>query len=59
MQVVIDKEYLARTINHLENERKVHDEKFAGNSHHKHCLPRFDTAISKLKEELAKVTQEK
>lgn len=59
MQVSVDKEYLIRTIEHIEREKTVHDKKFADNSHHKHCLPRFDTVISKLKEELAKVTQEK
>ncbi len=59
MQVAIDREYLVRTIDHLEREKHEHNTKFAGNPKHEHCLPRFDTAIGKLKEELAKVTQER
>lgn len=58
MQVAVDKEYLSRTIDHLEREKHEHNKKFAGNALHEHCLPRFDTAITKLKEELAKVTQQ-
>lgn len=59
MQVAVDREYLVRTIDHLEQSKKEHDKKFADNAHHKHCLPRYDTAIAKLKDELIKVNQSK
>jgi|GEM_PF-2317311 len=59
MQITVDKEYLNRTIDHLEKEKQEHDKKFAGNAHHKNCLPRFDAAIAKLKDELSKVNQAK
>lgn len=56
MQVAIDKEYLIRTIDLLLREKSEHDKKFAGNPHHKDCLPRFDKVIDQLTLELDKVT---
>ena len=53
----VDREYLIRIIDHIERERSEHDRKFAGNPKHANCLPRFDTTIAKLKEELQKVEQ--
>jgi hypothetical protein len=50
--------YLKHTIEHLENERSLHDTKFAGNSAHANCLPNFDQAIERLKKELAKLDLE-
>lgn len=55
MQIAVDKEYLVRTIDHLEREKKEHNKKFAGNPKHEHCLPRFDTAINQLTLELDKL----
>jgi hypothetical protein len=54
---MIDKMYLKTAIEHLESERAVHDEKFAQNAAHKNCLPNFDRAIDKLKQELAKLEE--
>lgn len=56
MEIAVDREYLVRTIAHLEQERRDHDKKFAGNEHHKHCLPRFDTALNRLQAELDRIT---
>ena len=53
----MDRYYLNDAIRRIEQERAVHDEKFAGNSHHANCLPRFDNVIEKLRQELAKLEE--
>ena len=54
----MDRMYLKSTIENLENERSIHDNKFAANAAHKNCLPNFDSAIEKLKKELVKLELE-
>lgn len=54
---MIDRMYIKNTIENLEAERAVHDEKYANNPAHKNCLPNFDLAIAKLKGELAKLEE--
>lgn len=54
----MDRIYLKTTIEHLEHERAIHDEKYSGNPVHANCLPNFDAAIEKLKRELAKLDGE-
>jgi len=53
----MDRMYLKGAIQQLEQERAVHDEKFADNPAHAKCLPNFDSAIDKLRKELAKLDQ--
>ncbi len=47
--------HIIELIRKLESERDVHDEKFAGNEKHSACLPRFETTLAKLRDELAKL----
>lgn len=47
--------HILELIRKLESERDVHDEKFAGNEKHANCLPRFETTLAKLRDELAKL----
>jgi hypothetical protein len=47
--------YLKNAIDQLEREKSVHAEKFAANPVHANCLPNFDQAIGKLKQELEKM----
>lgn len=49
----MENQHLKSLIGQLEQEKRAHDEKFGGSSVHNDCLPRFETAINKLKEELA------
>jgi len=51
----MDREYINRTIDNLQRERAVHDQKFSSNPAHQNCLPRFDQAIANLKKELEKL----
>jgi len=51
----VDRYYLLGVIERIENERSIHDKKFAGNAAHKDCLPRFDKTIAMLREELKKL----
>ncbi len=52
---MIDKLYLKNAIEKIEQEKLVHDSKFAGNDVHKDCLPRFETTLTKLRNELEKL----
>lgn len=51
----MDREYVSRTIENLEREKAIHDQKFADNPHHNDCLKRFEQAIIKLRKELEKL----
>lgn len=48
----MDIHHLKSLISQLEHERRMHDEKFAENPAHGDCMPRFDIALSKLREEV-------
>jgi hypothetical protein len=50
--------YLKNAIEQLEREKSVHAEKFADNPVHANCLPNFEQAIGKLKQELEKLGEE-
>ena len=52
----MDRYYIEQIIALLEKEKGQHDRKFAANPAHRDCLPRFDTAINRLRSELAKET---
>lgn len=54
----MDRMMLKASIERIENERQIHDEKFANNPVHKDCLPRFDKVLSNLKADLNKVEAE-
>lgn len=54
----MDRMMLKAAIERIENERQVHDEKFANSPVHKDCLPRFDKVLSNLKSDLEKVDAE-
>jgi hypothetical protein len=54
----MDRMYLQQAIDKLDRERQVHDQKFANNQAHRNCLPRFDQALAKLREELCKLERE-
>ncbi|HEY9774208.1 MAG TPA: hypothetical protein V6C81_10415 [Planktothrix sp.] len=54
---MIDRMYVKTTIEHLEAEKAVHDTKFSDNPAHKNCLPNFELAIERLKQELAKLEE--
>jgi hypothetical protein len=54
----MDRMYLKQTIENLQEERGVHDKKFADNPAHKNCLPNFDAAIEKLNQELVKLDEQ-
>ncbi len=56
--IYMDRMYLKQTIERLEYERSIHDEKYSRNPAHTKCLPNFDIAIEKLKKELAKIESE-
>jgi hypothetical protein len=51
----MDKYYLLTVIERLENEVKIHDQKFKDNPIHNNCLPRFEKTLFSLKEELVKI----
>jgi len=51
----MDRYYLQNIIQKLEDEKAQHDGKFADQSVHANCLPRFDAAIAKLTMELEKL----
>ena len=53
----MDRYYLNELIRRVEQEKSVHDSKFAGNACHANCLPRFDGVIEKLRLALAKVDE--
>ena len=50
----MDRMMLKAAIQKIEDERKVHDAKFAGNPVHKDCIPRFDKVLANLKSDLEK-----
>jgi hypothetical protein len=50
----MDRMMLKQAIERIENERAVHDEKFANNPVHKDCLPRFDKVLDNLRSDLKK-----
>lgn len=53
----MDKMMLKAAIQKIEEEKQVHDKKFAGQEVHKECLPRFDKVLSNLKSDLEKIEQ--
>ncbi len=53
----MDKMLLKNAIQKIEDERKVHDTKFASNPVHADCLPRFDRVLTNLKADLEKEEQ--
>lgn len=54
----MDRMMLKAAIQKIEDERKVHDEKFAGNPVHKDCVPRFDKVLTNLRNDLDKMEPE-
>lgn len=52
----MDKDYIARTIERIQDLMKRHDHQFAGRPEHANCLERFQRTIERLQEELEKVT---
>jgi hypothetical protein len=50
----MDRMMLKAAIQKIEQEREIHDKKFAGNDVHKDCLPRFDKVLTNLKSDLQK-----
>jgi len=48
----MDRYYLQDMIAHIEQEKATHAANFQGNAAHRNCLPRFNTVIAKLREEL-------
>lgn len=48
---------LKNAIQRIEDEKKVHDQKFAGNAVHSECLPRFEKVLANLRADLEKEEQ--
>jgi len=51
----MDRTYLKNTLENLKLQKQLHDGKYAGNSLHNGCLPRYDRAIENLEKELEKL----
>lgn len=49
----MDRYYLTDLIRRIEEEKDCHNKKFAGVPVHDNCLPRFDSVLDKLRQELA------
>ncbi|HEY9711990.1 MAG TPA: hypothetical protein V6C72_00895 [Chroococcales cyanobacterium] len=51
----MDRMYVKNALEMLENEKAIHDKKYADNDKHANCLPNFERAIDKLKAELVRL----
>lgn len=54
----MDRNYLNDVIRRIEQEKAIHDTKFARNAAHANCLPRFETVIANLRKELEKLSSD-